>query len=177
MSLEWYALRSKPNMEAALSREASARGFDVYFPQSRVHPVNPRARRIKPYFPGYMFVQTDLRAVGPSAFAWMPYSRGLVSFGSEPAPVPDRLIHAIRQRVEEFNRAGGEGFTDREKHANGFKAGDRVIVKDGLFAGYQAIFDAHLAGVDRVRVLLELLRARPIKVDLSAEQIQPTNRR
>jgi len=96
MTLQWYALRSKPNKEEALWREAAARGHEVFYPQMRVQPKNPRARKIRPYFPGYLFVQLDLHQSGqfiPStlplvaeqAFAWMPHSLGLVSSGAEPA--------------------------------------------------------------------------------------------
>ena len=68
----------------------------MYYPRIRVQPVNPRARKIKPYFPGYLFVQADIQAAGQSALAYMPHSGGLVCCGSEPAPVPDTLIRAIR---------------------------------------------------------------------------------
>jgi transcriptional antiterminator RfaH len=38
-----------------------------------VRPVNPRARKTRPYFPGYLFVQADLAAVGLVEFRWMPH--------------------------------------------------------------------------------------------------------
>jgi transcriptional antiterminator RfaH len=169
MTLQWYALRSKPNREEALWREATVRGFDVYYPQSRVHPVNPRARKSKPYFPGYMFVQTDIQATGLSAFAWMPYSNGLVSFGAQPASVPEGLIHAIRRRVDEIRAAGGEIF-------DGLKRGEAVTIQAGPFAGYQAMFDARLSGSERVRVLLKLMSRQEVPLELSAGQIQRKNR-
>ena len=128
MSEQWYALRSKPNKEEALWREATARGFEVYFPQIRVQPVNPRARKIKAYFPGYMFIQVDLPKVGYSSVSWMPYSVGLVSFGDEPAAVPEGLVTAIRRRLEQINAAGGELL-------EGLKQGDGVVIQEGPFAG------------------------------------------
>ena len=54
MSLQWYALRSKPNKEGPLWREVHAQGFEVFYPEIRVQPVNPRSRKVRPYFPGYM---------------------------------------------------------------------------------------------------------------------------
>jgi len=178
MTLRWYALRSKPNKEEALWREAAARGCDVFYPQIRVQPKNPRARKIRPYFPGYLFVQLDLHQSGYStlrlrsgqAFAWMPHSRGLVSFGAEPASVPDGLIHAIRRRVEEINAADGEVLES-------LRHGEPVIIQDGPFVGYEAIFDARLPGSERVRVLLKLLQNRQVPVDLPAGQIQRIKRR
>jgi transcriptional antiterminator RfaH len=168
--MQWYALRSKPNREEALWREASARGFEVYFPRTRVQPVNPRAHKTKAYFPGYMFVQTDIKAVGISALTWMPYSNGLVSFGSEPASVAEGLIPAIRKRVDEINAAGGEIF-------HGLKRGEAVTIQAGPFAGYEAIFDMRVSGTERVRVLLKLLSRQEVPLELSAGQIQRNNRR
>lgn len=165
MTLQWYALRSKPNKEEALWREAAARGHEVFYPQLRVQPKNPRARKIRPYFPGYLFVQLDLHQSGHSVFAWMPHSRGLVSFGAEPAPVPDGLIQAIRRRVDEINGAGGE-------HLHGLKPGEAVVIQEGPFAGQEAIFDTRISGDERVRVLLKLLRGRQMPLELPSAQIE-----
>ncbi len=169
MTVQWYALRSKPNREEALWQEAGARGFEVYYPRQRVHPTNPRARTVKPYFPGYMFVQTDIQATGVSAFSWMPYSNGIVSFGAEPASVPEGLVNAIRKRVDEINAAGGEVF-------DGLRRGEVVTIQSGPFAGSQAIFEARLSGAERVRVLLRLLSRQEVPLELAAGQIQRKNR-
>jgi transcription antitermination factor NusG len=104
--------------------------------------------------------------VGQSVFQWMPHSVGLVSFGGEPAPVPENLIHAIRQRVEEISAAGGETF-------DGLHKGDIITIDYGPFQGYEAIFDARLPGTERVRVLLNLLtNQRQVAVDMKAAYIQ-----
>ena len=63
--------------------------------------LNPRSRTTRPYFPGYLFVRVKLAEVGQTAFSWMPYSQGLVSFDDTPAEVPDALVQAIRKRVDE----------------------------------------------------------------------------
>jgi transcriptional antiterminator RfaH len=163
MSIQWYALRSKPRKEEVVWRQARDQGFEVFYPRLKVHTVNPRARKIRPYFPGYLFVQVDIDAVGLSVFQWMPHATGLVSFGGEPSAVPENLISAIRHRLEEINAAGGEVF-------DGLKHGDTVIISYGPFEGYQAIFDARIPGSERVRVLLQLLsnqRRVPVELDVS----------
>ncbi len=163
--MPWYALRSKPNKEAMLCQQLDAQAVEVFYPQVHVKPVNPRARRVKPYFPGYLFVHLDLLRTGALAFQWMPYSNGLVAFGGEPASVPDALVGAIRRRLGEIEAAGGENFMD-------LKPGDRVFIASGPLAGYEAIFDTRLSGEDRVRVLLRLLAQRQMPVDLHVGQIQ-----
>jgi len=165
MSIHWYALRSKPRKEEVVCKQAHDRGVEVFLPRIRVHPVNPRARKVKPYFPGYMFIHADLGILGKSTFQWLPHSTGLVMFGGEPAVVPDNLIVAIRKRVEEVTASGGEVF-------DGLHQGDRVLITHGPFEGYEAIFDVRLPGNERVRVLLELLsNQRRVPVEIEAAKI------
>lgn len=170
MTMQWYVLRSKANKEMALWRELSAHGYEGFYPHLRLRPVDPRSRKIRPYFPGYLFVQLNMEQVGTSVFRWMPFSAGFVTFDTAPASVPENLVHAIRRHVEEINVAGVEQVT-------GFKRGDRVIIRGGPFEGYEAVFDARLAGTERVRVLLRLLRDRQLPLDLSAAQIERKIRR
>lgn len=165
MARYWYALRSKPRKEEVLWRQLHAQEFEVFFPRLKVQPVNPRSRKLLPYFPGYMFVNVDIEEVGLSTFQWMPHAIGLVSFDGEPASVPENFIYAIQKRVLEISAAGGEIF-------DGLKQGDTVRISSGPFAGYEALFDARLPGSERVRVLLKMLSDRRVPVELNAGQIQ-----
>ncbi len=159
MSKSWYALHSHPRKEGALYRQATAAGFEAYFPYIPAHPVNPRASKIKPYFPGYMFVRANLAEVGITTFQYMPNATGLVSFGGEPAVVPDSLIRAIQKRVDEITMQGGEVFLN-------LKPGETVIIQSGPFAQYRAIFDERIPGTARVRVLLKMLNDRNLPLEL-----------
>lgn len=170
MAMQWYVIRSKPNKELVLWRELGSRGYEAFYPHLRVQPVNPRSRKIRPYFPGYLFLHVDLEQVGPSAVQWMPFSSGLVSFDAKPATVPDSLVNAIRRHVDQVNAAGGEQLA-------GLQPGDAVLIDGGPFDGYEAIFDTRLAGTERVRVFLKLLRHRQINLDLPAAQIQKKKKR
>lgn len=165
MAKYWYALRSKPRKEEVLWQQLHAQEFEVFFPRLKVQPVNPRSRKLRPYFPGYMFVNVDIETVGLSTFQWMPHAIGLVSFDGEPASVPENFIYAIRKRVEEIAAAGGELF-------DGLKQGDVVRISSGPFAGYEALFDTRLPGSERVRVLLKMLSDRRVPMELDAGQIE-----
>jgi transcription antitermination factor NusG len=169
MAASWYALRSKPNKEDVAWQQVKARGFDTFYPRLKTRTTHSRAKQIRPYFPGYLFVRADLEAVGSSIFHYMPFTSGLVSFGGEPAPVPEALIRSIHRRAEEVEAAEDHAF-------DGLKSGDAVSIQAGPLAGYEAVFDARLSGGERVRVLLEILGERRIPVELSAAQIEPKKR-
>lgn len=165
MRQHWYVLRSKPRKEDALNRYARQQGHEIFYPRIPVNPVNPRARRIRPYFPSYLFVRSDPHRVGGSTFSWMPFSQGLVHIGGEPARVADALISALKRRLREIGQAGGEQF-------EGLMRGDPVWIREGPLAGYQAIFDARLHGAERVRVLLKMLSDRYAPLELEARSIE-----
>ena len=165
MSLLWYALRSKTRKEDVVYRQLIDRDVEIFYPRLRVNPVNPRSKRYKPYFPGYLFIRINLEELGNNAFKWMPHTLGLVTFGGEAAVVPENLINEIRQRVEKIDEAGGEVF-------DGLNEGDVGQIYDGPFKGYEAIFDSKLPGSERVRVLLQLLDSRNVPIELSASSIQ-----
>ena len=76
MTLHWYVLRSKPRKEEFLSEQLESRRVDTYCPRIRVQVVNPRARKVRPYFPGYVFVHADIQQTGLSAFQYIPGAPG-----------------------------------------------------------------------------------------------------
>ena len=164
MSAAWYVLHSKPHKENQLNAYLQSQKLETFYPTLRVQPVNPRASKIRPYFPGYLFVRADLDEVGLSALQWIPGAIGLVSFDGRPGTVPDHVIRELRQRTERIQAAGGLTL-------DGLKQGDPVRITHGPFAGYEAIFDLRLSGSQRVQVLLEML-GRLVKVRTSANAIE-----
>jgi transcription antitermination factor NusG len=165
MSTSWYTLHSHPNKENLLDQQVQARGFPVFSPWIRVQPVNPRSRKIQPYFPGYIFVYADLEVTGITPFERIPYGTGLVMFGGDPPTVPETLIQALRRRIDEINHAGGE-------LVETLVPGDEVHILSGPFQGYDGIFDARLRGAERVQILIKMLsHGREIPVELQSGQI------
>lgn len=170
MLKQWYAINSKPYKEEMLWQQLMAREIENFYPRIAVKPVNPRSRKIRPYFPGYLFVFVDLLETGLSTLQWMPYAKGLVTFGGEPAIVPEALISKLKQRISYLTTSGGDHREDLQK-------GDEVLVNSGPFSGYEAIFNTHISGHERVQVLLRFLNTRQVTLELDEHQIQKINRR
>ena len=160
----WYVLNVKPNMERVVAKHLDQReDVIVFFPAIRVTPKNPRAAKIRPYFPGYLFVSLDLEELGSDALRWTPGTRGLVSFGGEPATVPEQFVQKLKKHLVE--RASMS-----QPEALRFNQGDQIRIVSGPLEGYKALFDMHLADRDRVQVLLTYLsdQFRRVKLDVSA---------
>lgn len=136
----------------------------MFFPTLHVQPKNPRSAKVKPYFPGYLFVKADLDHMGINAFSWVHGTHGLVSFGDIPAIVPGSLIQELRLRLDEINA--------QQAVQTNIKAGDPVRIVSGPFVGYEAIFDAYSPGGERVQVLLAFLSNYPQIIKLNEADIE-----
>lgn len=174
----WYALHVKPHKERFIYERLLAPkglpGFDdslsgsaieVFYPAVRVKPTNPRAAKIRPYFPGYLFVRADLAVLGDNAFSWIPGVHNLIRFGDVPVVVPESLIHELQLRMARIEESGGLVMST-------LRAGDRVRIMSGPFAGYEAIFDMQLPDRERIQVLLAFLSKHPQRVQLDGEDIE-----
>lgn len=163
MPVHWYAIASHPNKEDVLWRQLQTKNIEVFYPCIRVKPVNPRAKKVRAYFPGYMFVRADVERLGVSFFQYMSYAKGLVSFGGEPSVVPDELISTLKVKLNQM--------AQEARAPEDLPAGQPVIIQDGPFSGYEAIFDTRISGTERVRVLLRLLSDRQIPVEIHRDKI------
>lgn len=163
--MQWYVLQSKINKEEFVLQQLHHRNITAYFPYIKAQPVNPRSRKIKPYFPGYLFVSINLELVGASALQWIPGTIGLVNFGGEVASVSDEFLQPVRDHLDQFNQAEGQP-------PKKLISGQKVTIQAGPFTGYEAIFDSYLPGNERVRVLLQLLHDRQLKLDLSGVPLE-----
>lgn len=161
--LTWYALHCHPHKEGFLFSQLTARSVEAFYPCLRVKPVNPRSRKIRPYFPGYLFVRLDMTSAAKLDIRWMPHVYGLVTFGDIPAPVPDLLVNRIRQQLEAVQA---------ENQTVTFHQGEPVALRDDLFRGYEAVFDTAIAGTERVRVLL-LLMNKHVPLVVERGRVEP----
>ena len=163
MAINWYVIRSKPNQEEFLWEQLSNRNVEVYYPYLIVKPVNPRSRSRRALFPGYLFIHIDLNDEIASTLTHLPGVANIVSFGGEPAVVPEVIVQAIRRKIE-------QGIVSPEK-GQPFQPGDLITIRDGLFEGYEGIVDSRLSGANRVRIFLRLLQSKNLAVELPVTSI------
>ncbi len=96
----WYALWTRSRHEQLVCRELVSKHVESFLPTvPKWSTWKDRKKKIDwPLFPGYCFARFDrndkfnvLNSLGVV---------GIVSFGGEPAPIPDHEIGAIRRLVE-----------------------------------------------------------------------------
>jgi transcriptional antiterminator RfaH len=165
---QWYTLYTKPNAEYQVLTVLQKRGIETYLPE--IESVKDRRRRDrKPFFPCYLFIKADLKAVSLSRVRWTPGLRHIVAFGERPVPLSDEVINLIRHKLGEINASGG-----RPPHT--FRPGDTVRITDGPLQSMLAIFEGPTTPAERVRVLLTFLgHARRVSVPVADLDKAPSN--
>lgn len=143
----WYALYTKPKMEQRVGDLLKSRGIETYVPTVKV-THRRRSSVERAFFPRYIFARVDLETIGPSAIRWTPGLTSIVSFGGEPAVVPDEVVALIKARLAEI---------EEHEYRDGLRPGDRVRITKGPLRDFEAVFDRPLSATDRVRILVKTL--------------------
>ncbi len=156
----WYLIQSRPRQADRAQENLSRQGYTTFQPRFQVPRIR-RGRRMQvetELFPNYLFIRLNRWSDN-----WYPVrsTRGvarMVTFGSDPLPVADALIEAIRERIAQ------------RQVEPAFKPGDAVELIDGPFAGLNAVFAAE-RDEERVVLLIELLH-RQLRVTAPVTSIR-----
>lgn len=161
----WYLVYSKPRQEEVARTNLERQGYQSYLPMVRVprRRLGRRVVRIEPMFPRYLFIRLDTATDN-----WAPIRStlgvsSLVRFGMHPSPVPDELVAYLRSRDT------AAGYQDLPLHT--FKAGQKVVIEEGPFRGYEGILMARTSH-ERVTVLLDIV-GRSARAQVNIEHLGP----
>jgi transcriptional antiterminator RfaH len=160
----WYVVQTQVNAEAKAARNLVRQGFEIYLP--RYLKRRSHARKVEkiaaPLFPRYLFVRIDMATQRwRSIQSTLGVSR-LVCNGSDPAPVAQQVLSALKAREEE------SGYVKLDQRPK-FALGETVRVLAGAFAENLGLFDGQ-ADRDRIAILLDLL-GRKVRVSIEADMV------
>ena len=162
--MHWYLVHTKPRQEKCALENLERQNYRCYLPMLATEKLRKGQVTLvdEPLFPRYLFIQLDN---GLSAPSWSPIrsTKGvnrLVSFGVEPAKVPDALVEALLSHEAAL----------RDTPVALFEPGARVQVTQGPFAGVEGIYQM-TEGERRVMVLIELM-SKPVVLPLEPTQLR-----
>jgi transcriptional antiterminator RfaH len=169
MMEQWYVLHTKARCERQVAIGLHQRGVPVYLPLIWVSPVNPRASRERPFFPGYLFAKVDFQTVGIDILRWSPGVKGLVELSGQPVIVPDTFVTEMQHHLDRVRAIGGMA-------QDGVRRGEFVKLSGGPFLGYEGLFNARLYGADRAQILLACVQQEFLRQTLRVGRLaQVTN--
>lgn len=159
----WFLAQFKPNCHVIAKRNLARQGFLTFLP---LQEETRRARgkfvtRMRPLFPGYLFVALDMAAGNWRAVNSTYGIARLVCLGNEPTPVPAELVGQLMLR---FDCEGRLMPPKRLKH------GDKVMVTSGPFTDFVARIEGETPD-RRVWVLMDILGAQT-RVAVSVDHLR-----
>lgn len=148
--VNWYLVYSKPREEQRALLNLERQGFECYLPMHSSEKLRRGELKTveEPLFPRYLFIRSRHNESYP-AWGSVRSTLGvscLVTFGSEPVPVPTQLIKALKD----------QDAIQQSKPQRLFQTGDRVRITEGPFFGLEAIYQMS-ESASRAMVLIEIL--------------------
>jgi len=159
----WFLAQLKPNSAQLANKNLKRQGYKTFLPLETV--TRQRSGKfvtaLRPIFPGYIFVAFD---VAEGAWRSVNSTYGvtrLVSFGKEPASVPNDLVAQLMQRCD----VSGKLLPPQL-----LKPGDHVRMMTGPFANFVASIEV-TAPDRRIWVLMDFMGGQT-RVAVNADQLR-----
>ena len=161
--LRWYLVRTKSGKEGSVRAQLRQCLPEVFLPtlKVRVRRWDHLVPTVVPLFPCYMFamfnLECDLQRVSYTAGV-----RQVVRVGGEPVIVPLSIMKQLKERC---------ALGPVELASKALRKGDPVMIADGPFCGFEAVFDRYLSGPRRVAILLSSITGPPLRMVLAANSL------
>jgi transcription antitermination factor NusG len=160
----WYAIYTRHQHEKVVAQILTSKGFKTFLPLCQAaHQWKDRTKELRmPLFPCYVFLNGGLER--RLQIVTTPGIHGFVSYGGQPAAIPDSEIGAIRRVLESGVRIEAHPF---------LKSGDRVRIKSGPLAGINGIL-VRKKNLSRLVLSVEML-GKAASMEVDALQVEPVN--
>ena len=162
--MNWYALYTRPRSEKRLAELLQKLGIEHYLPLLRTRKKwSDRYKWVEePVFSSYLFVRIDLKHDALRVLR-IPQAVQFVSKEGAATAISDGDIELLRLAVENF----AESLVIRDTST--LAAGETVRIKDGPFAGKEAIIE-RIHGKTLVVVAFPALN-KSVQVEVAVGQI------
>jgi transcriptional antiterminator RfaH len=161
----WYLIYTKPKQESIAKDNLERQSYSVYLPMAVVRRKRrgKSVRVIEAMFPRYLFIHLSEKTDDWGPIRSTIGVSSLIRFGIDPAKIPQTLIDAL------IARENSEGI--HELPVKDFEQGQEVVISEGPFEGYEALFATH-EPKERVSLLLKIA-GKTIKIQLKQDLIEP----
>jgi transcription antitermination factor NusG len=145
---DWFIINSKPKQEFDAEKNLRTLAINVYLPvyNKKIKKNKIKVDRVTPLFSGYLFAQFDIREY----YQKVRYTKGvktILGYNEYLWTIADDKIQDIKSR--ESNGL----VVLRNREAN-FRKGDRILIDEGDFEGWEGIFQEELPDRERAIIML-----------------------
>lgn len=144
----WFIISTKPKQEFVAERNLKLLGANVYLPIyfKKVKKNKEKVEVVSPLFSGYLFAQFSVDELYHSVI----YTRGVKSvLGNK-----NYLWTIQSDKVENIRMRENNGVVMLKQRQKMFNKGDRIMIDEGDFDGWEGIFYEELPDRQRAVIML-----------------------
>ena len=146
----WVLIYTKAKQEKKANENLQKQGFKTFLPLIVPTNKNSEFNSPVPVFPRYFFAQINFELDNWTAIKSSYGVSHIVMFSEKFTSIPNNIIEFMQDKID------AAGVYKEDVSIVNYLKGDPVSIKEGRFAGIDAIFLSKKSK-DRVRLLLKLL--------------------
>ena len=160
---KWYLIQFKPNAHNTAERNLNLQGFKTFLPLQELTLRNKSqfTIRLKPLFPGYMFVNLDLNATSWRKIKSTFGVSQIVCSDGIPQAIPHELIFGLISRCDRYGKL---------LLPEAVMQGDTVEFIAGAFTNFVATVEA-IDSEKRIWVMLDFM-GKNTRVQVTSKEIR-----
>jgi transcriptional antiterminator RfaH len=145
---DWFIINSKPKQEFSAQKSLQSLSINVYLPVylKKIKKNKLKVDRLTPLFSGYLFAQFDIH----DFYQKVKYSKGvktILGYNEYLWTITDVKISDIKSRES-------NGVVILRKKEDLFRKGDKILIDEGDFEGWEGIFQEELPDRERAIIML-----------------------
>ncbi|MGE5343044.1 MAG: transcription termination/antitermination protein NusG [Candidatus Omnitrophota bacterium] len=144
----WFIVSTKPKQEFIAEQALKSLGANVYLPlyYKKVKKDKEKIQVLSPLFSGYLFAQFSI----VDTYHKVRYTRGVKAvLGNN-----DCLWTINNERIEDIRSREDNGIVMMKRKDDDFKSGDRILIDEGDFDGWEGVFYEELPDNERAIIML-----------------------
>jgi len=144
----WFIISTKPKQEFIAEQSLKSLGANVYLPLyfKKVKKNKEKIEVLSPLFSGYLFAQFSV----VNLYHKVRYTRGVKCvLGNN-----EGLWTINDQKIEDIKERETNGIVRLTRREDKFKCGDRILIDEGDFDGWEGVFFEELPDHERAIIML-----------------------
>ena len=159
----WVLIYTKAKEEKKANENLQKQGFTTFLPLIAPTNKNSKLKSLVPVFPRYLFAQINLKKDNWTSIKSSHGVSQIVMFSEKFPSIPNHIIKLIQDKLDK------SGIYKEDISIIDYQKGDQISIREGQFAGVDAIFLSKKSK-DRVRLLLNLLNTSVV-AEINASDI------
>jgi len=145
---DWCIIQSKPKQEFCVEKNLKSLDINVYLPvyMKKVKKNKIKIEQLSPLFGGYLFAQFNI----DDSYQKVKYTRGVKSILGR----NEYLWTIADEKIQDIRAHESNGLVVLKKREDRFRRGDRIVIDEGDFEGWEGIFQEELPDRERAIILL-----------------------